>query len=116
MIHVAGEHVLTLVDEIMDLSRIEAGAMGISTETVSLRSLVEEAFQLMRPVAAGNGIVLHEPVFDRGVTGYALADRQRLTQVIINLVSNAIRSMARLSFYAGSRLISLAKCRPCGWV
>jgi len=91
MIHVAGEHLLTLVDEIMDLSRIEAGAMGISTETVSLRSLVEEAFQLMRPVAAGNGIVLHEPVFDRGVTGYALADRQRLTQVIINLVSNAIK-------------------------
>jgi signal transduction histidine kinase/ActR/RegA family two-component response regulator len=91
MIHVAGEHLLTLVDEIMDLSRIEAGAMGISTETVSLRSLVEEAFQLMRPVAAGNGIVLHEPVFDRGVTGYALADRQRLTQVVINLVSNAIK-------------------------
>lgn len=54
MIHVAGKHLLTLVDEIMDLSRIEAGTVGISTEAVSLRPLVEEAFQLMRPVAAGH--------------------------------------------------------------
>jgi signal transduction histidine kinase len=63
MIHVAGEHLLALVDEIMDLSRIEAGTVGISTEAISLRPLVEEAFQLMRPVAAGHDITLHEPVF-----------------------------------------------------
>ena len=63
MIHVAGEHLLTLVDEIMDLSRIEAGTVGISTEAVSLRPLIEEAFQLMRPVAAGRDITLFEPVF-----------------------------------------------------
>jgi signal transduction histidine kinase/ActR/RegA family two-component response regulator len=92
MIHVAGEHLLRLVDEIMDLSRIEAGTVGISTEAVSLRPLVEEAFQLMRPVAAGQAITLFEPVFTT-TTGaaYVLADRQRLTQVVINLISNAIK-------------------------
>jgi signal transduction histidine kinase len=92
MIHVAGEHLLTLVDEIMDLSRIEAGTVGISTEAVSLRPLVDEAFQLMRPVAAGHGITLYDPVFTDGTTAsYVLADRQRLTQVVINLISNAIK-------------------------
>ncbi|HXD69359.1 MAG TPA: ATP-binding protein [Gaiellales bacterium] len=92
MIHVAGEHLLTLVDEIMDLSRIEAGTVGISTEAVSLRPLVEEAFQLMRPVAAGHDITLFEPVFmETTGAAYVLADRQRLTQVVINLISNAIK-------------------------
>jgi CheY-like chemotaxis protein/anti-sigma regulatory factor (Ser/Thr protein kinase) len=92
MIHVAGEHLLTLVDEIMDLSRIEAGTVGMSTEAVSLRPLVDEAFQLMRPVAAGHDITLHEPVFTDGTAAsYVLADRQRLTQVVINLISNAIK-------------------------
>ena len=92
MIHVAGEHLLTLVDEIMDLSRIEAGTVGISTEAVSLRPLVDEAFQLMRPVAAGHDITLCEPVFTSGTAAsYVLADRQRLTQVVINLISNAIK-------------------------
>jgi PAS domain S-box-containing protein len=92
MIHVAGEHLLNLVDEIMDLSRIEAGTVGISTEAVPLRPLVDEAFQLMRPVAAGHDITLHEPVFDpTTAAGYVLADRQRLTQVVINLISNAIK-------------------------
>jgi signal transduction histidine kinase/CheY-like chemotaxis protein len=92
MIHVAGEHLLTLVDEIMDLSRIEAGTVGISTEAVSLGPLVEEAFQLMRPVAAGHDITLFEPVFIEATgAAYVLADRQRLTQVVINLISNAIK-------------------------
>jgi signal transduction histidine kinase len=92
MIHVAGEHLLALVDEIMDLSRIEAGTVGISTEAVSLRPVVDEAFQLMRPVAAGHDIRLYEPVFAEGTTAiYVLADRQRLTQVVINLISNAIK-------------------------
>jgi signal transduction histidine kinase len=92
MIHVAGEHLLTLVDEIMDLSRIEAGTVGISTEAVSLKPLVDEAFQLMRPVAAGHDITLFEPVFTADTAaGYVLADRQRLTQVVINLISNAIK-------------------------
>ena len=92
MIHVAGEHLLTLVDEIMDLSRIEAGTVGISTEAVSLGPLVEEAFQLMRPVAAGHDITLFDPVFTEATgAAYVLADRQRLTQVVINLISNAIK-------------------------
>jgi len=92
MIHVAGEHLLTLVDEIMDLSRIEAGTVGISTEAVPLRPLVEEAFQLMRPVAAGHDITLYDPVFlEAAAAAYVLADRQRLTQVVINLISNAIK-------------------------
>jgi signal transduction histidine kinase len=91
MIHVAGEHLMTLVDEIMDLSRIEAGTVSISPEAVSLRPLAEEAFRLMQPVGATGGITLHAPVFAAPARTDVLADHQRLTQVIINLVSNAIK-------------------------
>jgi signal transduction histidine kinase/ActR/RegA family two-component response regulator len=91
MVHVAGTHLLTLVDEIMDLSRIEAGTVSISPETVLLRQLVDGAFQLMEPVADSQHITLHPPAFEPSAPEYVLADQQRLTQVIINLVSNAIK-------------------------
>ncbi|HEY2789467.1 MAG TPA: ATP-binding protein [Gaiellales bacterium] len=91
MIHVAGEHLLALVDEIMDLSRIEAGTVSVSPEPVPVRPLAEAAFQLMQPVAAARGITLHPPLFSASAGTDVLADQQRLTQVIINLVSNAIK-------------------------
>jgi signal transduction histidine kinase/ActR/RegA family two-component response regulator len=91
MIHVAGEHLLALVDEIMDLSRIESGTVSVSPEPVPVRPLAEAAFQLMEPVAAARGITLHPPVFAASAGTDVLADQQRLTQVIINLVSNAIK-------------------------
>ncbi len=90
-IHLAGEHLLTLVDEVMDLSRIEAGQISISPEPVPLAPLVHEAFRLMQPVAAGNAVELVEPVFDPEAATYAVADQQRLTQVVINFVSNAVK-------------------------
>ena len=91
MIHVAGEHLLALVDEIIDLSRIEAGTVSVSPEPVPVRPLAEAAYQLMQPVAAARGITLHPPVFAASAGTDVLADQQRLTQVIINLVSNAIK-------------------------
>ena len=91
MIHVAGEHLLALVDEIMDLSRIEAGTVSVSPEPVPVRPLAEAAFQLMQPVAAARGITLHPPEFAASAGTDVLADQQRLTQVIINLVSNGIK-------------------------
>ncbi len=90
-IHLAGEHLLTLVDEVMDLSRIEAGQISISPEPVPIAPLVHEACRLMQPVAAGNAVVLVEPAFDSEAPDYVVADQQRLTQVVINFVSNAVK-------------------------
>jgi signal transduction histidine kinase/CheY-like chemotaxis protein len=92
LIQVAGKHLLALVDEIMDLSRIEAGTVGVSPETVPVAPLIDEAFQLMRPVAEATGVQLQEPRFGDGArAAYVRADKQRLTQVVINLISNAVK-------------------------
>jgi len=86
----AGEHLLALVDEVLDLSRIESGQLSISLEAVDLLGLVEEALELMQPLASSHGVTIQPPETQE-YSGYVLADRQRLKQVLINLISNAIK-------------------------
>jgi PAS domain S-box-containing protein len=84
----AGWTLLTLIDEVLDLSRIEAGALAISSEPVELNALAQECIELARPAAHAAGVTLaltpNPPVV-------ALADRLRLQQVIGNLISNAVK-------------------------
>jgi signal transduction histidine kinase/ActR/RegA family two-component response regulator len=84
----AGHHLLDLINEVLDISRIEAGHLALSLEPVSLGELVHEVTALMTPLAAARDITLEHRVPDGlGV----IADRQRLKQVALNLVSNAIK-------------------------
>jgi signal transduction histidine kinase len=89
-IHRAGKHLLALVDEVLDISRIESGELSISLEPVGVGTLLDEALELMAPLAAGRDVTIAPPVLAPG-TNYVLADRQRLKQVVINLLSNAIK-------------------------
>lgn len=85
-----GKHLLNLINEVLDLSRIEANRHTLSLEPVHAGGLLAEALSMMRPTAAQRGCTLDEtlPVeADR----YVRADRQRLTQVVLNLLSNAIK-------------------------
>jgi signal transduction histidine kinase len=85
----AGDHLLRLVNEVLDLARIEAGELTISVEPVSPHEVVTEAFELMVPLARSADIELtaEHSDFSRDV----LADHQRLKQVLINLISNAVK-------------------------
>jgi PAS domain S-box-containing protein len=85
----ASNHLLNLVNEVLDLSRIESGQLSISLEPVGLRPLLDEALELMRPLAKGHEVSLYGPA--EPVGGYVFADNQRLKQVVINLISNAIK-------------------------
>ena len=89
-IHSAASHLLELINEVLDLSRIEAGRIELSIEAVELPDLVKESLDLIRPLAAQHGIELHltEPA-EEVLCGQA--DRMRLKQVLINLISNAIK-------------------------
>jgi len=87
----AGAHLLGLIDEVLDISRIESGHLPISLEPVSLGSIVGEALDLMRPLAGNRDITIDAPKAGSGYVGYVLADNQRLKQVVINLISNAIK-------------------------
>jgi signal transduction histidine kinase/CheY-like chemotaxis protein len=90
MILKASDHLLAIVNEVLDLSRVQEGTVSISPETVPLHPLLEDAIALMRPLAETLGVVIHPPELAPG-TGYVFADNQRLKQVVINLLSNAIK-------------------------
>jgi signal transduction histidine kinase/ActR/RegA family two-component response regulator len=90
MILKASDHLLTLVNEVLDLARIESGNISISLEPLAVRPLVEEAVDLMRQLADDHSVTIQPPAFTGG-SGYVFADNQRLKQVLINLVSNAIK-------------------------
>ncbi|CAN5125878.1 hypothetical protein BH09MYX1_BH09MYX1_56180 [soil metagenome] len=85
-----GEHLLRLIDDILDLSRIEAGAVSISTEPVDLADVIEEVRSTLDRTAAREGLridVAALPAEARLVT----ADRTRLAQILMNFGSNAVK-------------------------
>ncbi|PYM21276.1 MAG: hypothetical protein DMD81_00010 [Candidatus Rokuibacteriota bacterium] len=83
-----GRHLLALIDEILDIARIEAGKLSISLEPVSVCEVVQSALDLVRPHARERAVQLTSTVND---DGHVHADRQRLQQVLLNLLSNAIK-------------------------
>jgi PAS domain S-box-containing protein len=86
----AGNHLLELINEVLDISRIEAGNLSLSTEPVVVSHILQEVLSLLRPMAHSQSIQLFNTVPDDNQC-CIMADRQRLKQVLINLVSNAIK-------------------------
>jgi len=85
----AGKHLLAMVNDILDISKIEAGKMGLNLETVDLDKLVDEVEATSRPLAAKNTnlFVVERP--DK--LGTIQADATKLRQAIFNLLSNAAK-------------------------
>jgi two-component system sensor histidine kinase/response regulator len=86
----AGRHLLDLINEVLDISRIEVGGLQLSLEPVCIGDALGEAIDLMRPLAAERSIVLRASA-DLDRTSYVMADRQRLKQVLLNLLGNAVK-------------------------
>ncbi len=85
-----GRHLLELINEILDLARVEAGRTDVSIESVSVGEVVQESLDVVRSLAPEHGVSLIADI--EAIAPYhALADRQRLKQVLINLFSNAIK-------------------------
>jgi PAS domain S-box-containing protein len=85
-----GQHLLDLINEILDISRIEAGRLQISPEPVPLRESIQEVLDLTAPLAANRNIQLQIGLEVEG-NPFVMADRQRLKQVLLNLLSNAVK-------------------------
>lgn len=83
-----GRHLLELINEVLDISRIEAGTIALSLEPVALDTMIEECLELVRPQAQARSIEL---INDDGRRRHVQADRQRLRQVMLNLLSNAVK-------------------------
>jgi PAS domain S-box-containing protein len=86
----AGKHLLRLINEVLEIARIEAGSHSLSIEPVPLGAVLHEAMSLVKPVAAQSEIELEGEPWDHG-DAFVRADRQRLVQILLNLLSNGIK-------------------------
>ncbi|MFC5511525.1 ATP-binding protein [Massilia jejuensis] len=84
----AGRHLLTLINEILDLAKVESGTVTLSMEPVALGEILDECQTMIEPLAAARGIRV---LFPQQADAVLLADRTRLKQVLLNLLSNAVK-------------------------
>nr|WP_305908964.1 PAS domain S-box protein [Methylomarinum sp. Ch1-1]MDP4521832.1 PAS domain S-box protein [Methylomarinum sp. Ch1-1] len=84
----AGDHLLQLINEILDLAKIEAGHIDLSLEAVALHSAVQESVSLIEPLASARSISIANAI-DAAIN--VKADAVRLKQVLLNLLSNAVK-------------------------
>ena len=85
-----GDHLLELINEVLEISRLQAGNMTISLEPVLVEAVVAEAITLVKPLAKDLNVTLVNRV-GAAREHYVVADKQRLKQVLLNLLSNAIK-------------------------
>jgi len=84
----AGNHLLELINEVLDLGRIENGRLSLSLEPLESGDICSECVSLLRPLAVERGITV---TVAPGGAAWIIADRTRLRQVLINLISNGIK-------------------------
>ncbi|GAB6989698.1 PAS domain-containing hybrid sensor histidine kinase/response regulator [Paenibacillus pini] len=82
----SGNHLLALINDILDISKIESGKMELDPETYSLSSLIQDVLTTMEPLVAGSGNKLHTICREEG---NLTADVTKLRQILINLLSNS---------------------------
>ncbi len=88
-IHSSGRHLLTLINDILDLSKIEAGRMELELSTFDLASALANAMTLVRERAQQHGIALGQRVDP--ALGEVTADERKFKQILVNLLSNAVK-------------------------
>jgi signal transduction histidine kinase/DNA-binding response OmpR family regulator len=89
IIHRSGQHLLTLINDILQLSKIEAGKVGLQNEPVDMEDMLNEVMDMVSARARQNGLSM---VLDcEGMPRTVLADGAKLRQVLLNLMSNAVK-------------------------
>ncbi len=88
-IHRSGAHLLGVVNNILDVTRIEAGKLELREERVTATALIHRCVITLREMAASGGVDLEGPAHDLGASIYG--DKTKLKQILINLLSNAIK-------------------------
>jgi PAS domain S-box-containing protein len=100
----AGHHLLSLINEVLDISHIEAGRLALTIQPIELNDFLHNCIELMRPLALRNSVRLQ--FIPRTKPTHVSADKQRLKQVVLNFLSNAIK----YNNEGGEVLISLRTC------
>ena len=88
MVQTSGRHLLNLINDLLDLSRIESGKMEVVEEPFELEPMVDEVVQTLQPVATMKGITIEK---DLQVPRVVCTDRKKLFQILLNLANNAVK-------------------------
>ena len=88
-IHASGAHVMSLADDLLDLSKIEAGKLELAFTPVDANSLIRECVSMMQPQAARERIIVRVSLFER--LPQVMVDERSLKQIMLNLMSNAVK-------------------------
>ena len=86
----SGNHLLILINEVLDLAKVEAGKLTLNTSDFALGTLLEEVVDAFRPRLAEKGLAFHDERRP-GLPGHVHTDRDRLRQVLFNLLGNAVK-------------------------
>lgn len=103
----AGNHLLGLINEVLDIARVEAGKLALAPEPVSVRDTLEETISLVQPLAAKQGVQLD--LLPENLDHEVLSSSQRFKQIILNLLSNAVKFNRK----GGSVTVSCEKFEDC---
>ncbi len=108
----AGQHLLKLVNDLIDLARIEVGKLELAAQPVSVKAVVNDSLAMVAPIARERGISLMDGGGE-GRDAMVRADYTRLQQVLINLLSNAIKynrpkGMVHISCHSGKGVVRLS--------
>lgn len=101
----AGNHLLSLIKDLLEQSKIESGRTALDLVTTDLKELLERAFSMTRELALNKSVDLELEIEENIRNKYIVADELRIKQVIINLLSNAIKFTS-----SGGRVLLKAKC------
>ena len=88
-IHASGSHVMSLADDLLDLSKIEAGKLELAFASVDANTVIRECVSLMQPQAARERVIMRVSLYDH--LPRVMVDERSLKQIMLNLMSNAVK-------------------------
>ena len=90
MVRSSSRHLLALINDVLDISKIEAGQLEVASERFDLRSSINKVVGIVAPLAEKKGLALRAQTSCRGLDE-AVGDQRRVEQILLNLLNNAIK-------------------------
>lgn len=90
IITLSGQHLLSVIEDVLDISKLEAGRMSLETVVFRFSDVLNTAVELLRPKASEKGLAL-ETTIDPGIAQNFIGDPTRIRQVLVNLIGNALK-------------------------
>jgi signal transduction histidine kinase/CheY-like chemotaxis protein/HPt (histidine-containing phosphotransfer) domain-containing protein len=105
IITLSGQHLLSVIEDVLDISKLEAGRMALETVVFRFSDVVNTAVDLLRPKAAEKGLAL-ETSIDPGIAQNFIGDPTRIRQVLVNLIGNALKFTDKGSVAVSARYVA----------